>query len=147
MEQSSLCSSWKASQTIMIGDQPSHIDCLPGGAPPAGGTPPPNRDCVLDGGPRQKPSPGTPSAQDNQQHTCITGTIQQLNGTTLTVKDLLQAKAYTIALTQTTRLTQDTLVPATTLKPNTRITVVGPSNNGVIAAFAIIIHNPSATTE
>jgi hypothetical protein len=127
---------------LMQGDQPPNIDCFPDGgpsrlsSPPAGGRQLPNRGC-FPGGLGRGPGFGTPSGQDN--NTCIVGTIQQLNGTILTVKDR-QAKTYTITLTKTTTLTQNAIVPATVLKPNILITVIGPNNNGVIAAFNIILH-------
>ncbi|HEY4033197.1 MAG TPA: hypothetical protein VGL94_04455 [Ktedonobacteraceae bacterium] len=153
--------------TLMQGKQPDNRGCFAGkgGGLTAPGNPPgpvnkptvpkkPNfprggqldgGGCFADRGPTQKTAPAapTPTPSASKQSTCrvISGTVELLNGNTLTIIDRQQT-SHIISLTSganATKIIKTAPATASALKVGTSVMVMGPANKGVIAASSITI--------
>ena len=69
------------------------------------------------------------------------GTITQVNGNTLTVTDR-QQNDYTIAVTSDTKIIQSGTASSDALKAGMDVSVMGATNNGIVAAIAIAVYSP-----
>jgi hypothetical protein len=131
--------------TLRQANQPDHPDCFAdGGQPTPSDTTTPkkpgqqdNHNCFAD----KDSGAATTSTQSNTPTTCMSGTVIQLQSNTLTITNR-QQKSYTIALTSGTKIIKIAPATGSALKAGTNVTVIGPANKGVIAAFSIIIGIP-----
>jgi hypothetical protein len=81
----------------------------------------------------------------------ITGTVGQVTGTTLTIKDR-QQNTYNITLAPDTKIIQTSTASASAIQTGMGIRVMGSNDNGVITATSITVYaaglmpNPTPTT-
>lgn len=85
---------------------------------------------------------GNGGGQTNSQGPrTLSGTVGQITGTTITVKDR-QQNTYSIALASDTKVIQTTTATSSAIQTGMGIRVMGQTNNGVTTASSMTIYDP-----